>query len=60
MESPDTDLLRHYILGALEAAKARKESAGRSEAGRHLALVVTKLEESLLWAKAAEGHLLPT
>lgn len=44
--------LRAALMVALEQAKLDRDAAGRSERGRHLALVVTKVEEALLWAQA--------
>ena len=47
------ELLRH-LLHALAHAHKQKDAAGRSERGRRLALVVTKLEEALHWEAAGD------
>ena len=52
------DALVGYVKDGLAQARANvekaKQAAGRSERGRHLALVATKVEEALLWLDAGK------
>ncbi len=50
---PDPDSLQEYtkvVLREAEEAKKAEGKNGRSEKGRHLAVLVTKLEEAAAWA----------
>lgn len=49
--SPTTELHAHLV-SDLVLARSLQASLGRSDAGRHVALAVTKLEEALLWLNA--------
>ena len=50
--------LRAALSVALQQAKQDRDAAGRSEKGRHLSLVVTKLEEAILWSEANTAQVL--
>ncbi len=43
------------LIDALHLARKERDAAGMSERGRVLSIVVTKLEEAVLWLNAGEG-----
>lgn len=49
------DSLDVKLIDALHLARKERDAAGRSERGRQLSLIVTKLEEAVLWLNAGEG-----
>jgi hypothetical protein len=52
------DVIQTYLTDAQEAARDKRDNADTAAQGRCLSVVVTKIEEALLWLAASKGGLI--